>query len=167
MTLPIPELLFRVLDRLARELDDFRVRRLQRNLASCGERVRLSPLCHILNPEELCLGDDVQINAFTQVFAGGGVEVGDGALISSNCVITSVTHVKACGERHRAGAEPGTLRPVRIGRNAWIGAGAILLPGVTVGDHAVVGAGAVVTRDVPERCVHVGNPARFVERLEF
>ncbi|MNL86126.1 Galactoside O-acetyltransferase [compost metagenome] len=52
-------------------------------------------------------------------------------------------------------------RPVSIGRNAWIGAGAIILPGVTVGDDAIIGAGSIVTRDVPAGRTAVGNPARL------
>jgi acetyltransferase-like isoleucine patch superfamily enzyme len=54
---------------------------------------------------------------------------------------------------------------VTIGDDAWIGAGAILLPNVTVGERAVVAAGAVVTRDVPPRTVVAGNPATFVRSL--
>ena len=52
--------------------------------------------------------------------------------------------------------------PVRIGRNCWIGAGAIILPGVTIGDDTVVGAGSVVPRDLPEGVVAVGNPCRVL-----
>jgi maltose O-acetyltransferase len=49
---------------------------------------------------------------------------------------------------------------VRIGRNCWIGGGAIILPGVTIGDDALIGAGSVVTRDVPAGATAFGNPAR-------
>jgi maltose O-acetyltransferase len=66
--------------------------------------------------------------------------------------------------RRREGLEFG--RPVRIGRNAWIGGGAIILPGVTIGDDAVVGAGSVVTRDVPAGTTVFGNPARLQIQAE-
>ena len=52
-------------------------------------------------------------------------------------------------------------RPVSIGRNVWIGGGAIILPGITIGDDAIIGAGSVVTRDVPAGATAVGNPARL------
>ena len=54
--------------------------------------------------------------------------------------------------------------PITIEDNAWIGGGAILLPGVTIGKGSVVGAGSVVTRDVPQYCVAVGNPCRVIRR---
>ena len=64
--------------------------------------------------------------------------------------------------RRAAGVESG--RPIRIGADVWIGAAAIVLPGVTVGDGAIIGAGAVVTRDVAPGATVAGNPARPVQR---
>ena len=55
--------------------------------------------------------------------------------------------------------------PVHIGRNCWIGAGAIIMPGVTIGDNTVIGAGSVVTKDIPANVVAVGNPCRVMREI--
>lgn len=54
---------------------------------------------------------------------------------------------------------------VRIGKNCWIGAGAVILPGVTIGDNTVIGAGSVVTKDIPANVVAVGNPCRVMREI--
>lgn len=55
--------------------------------------------------------------------------------------------------------------PVHIGRNCWIGAGAIIMPGITIGDNTVIGAGSVVTKDIPANVVAVGNPCRVMREI--
>lgn len=55
--------------------------------------------------------------------------------------------------------------PVHIGRNCWIGAGAIIMPGVTIGDNTVIGAGSIVTKDMPANVVAVGNPCRIMREI--
>lgn len=57
-------------------------------------------------------------------------------------------------------------RPVLLKKNSWIGAGAIILPGVTVGENSIVGAGSVVTKDVPDNTIVVGNPAKVVRNVK-
>jgi acetyltransferase-like isoleucine patch superfamily enzyme len=57
------------------------------------------------------------------------------------------------------------MKPIRIGRGAWLGARVIILKGVTVGEGAVVGAGSVVTRDVAPYTLVAGNPARFIREI--
>lgn len=56
-------------------------------------------------------------------------------------------------------------KPVRIGKNCWIGAGVIFVPGVTIGDNVVIGAGSVVTKDLPESVVAVGNPCKILRKI--
>ena len=56
-------------------------------------------------------------------------------------------------------------KPIRIGDNAWVGGGTVICPGVTIGEDAVIGAGSVVARDIPARCVAVGNPCRVMRKL--
>nr|WP_281378830.1 DapH/DapD/GlmU-related protein [Azospirillum oleiclasticum] len=87
------------------------------------------------------------------------IEIGDDTQIAPAVQIYTADHPLDPAAR-RSGLE--RARPVRVGRNVWIGGGAILLPGITVGDDAVIGAGAVVNRDVPAGAVVVGNPARVV-----
>ena len=55
--------------------------------------------------------------------------------------------------------------PVRIGKNCWLGAGVIVMPGVTIGDNTVIGAGSVVTKDIPANVVAVGNPCRVMRPI--
>ena len=56
-------------------------------------------------------------------------------------------------------------KDVRIGENTWIGAGAILLPGICIGKNTVIGAGSVVTHDIPDDVVAVGNPCRVLRKI--
>ena len=90
------------------------------------------------------------------------IEIGDRVQIAPAAQLYTATHPLAA-EARAAGLE--SALPIRIGDDAWIGGGAILLPGVAVGAGAVVAAGAVVTREVPPRVLVAGNPARVVRAL--
>jgi acetyltransferase-like isoleucine patch superfamily enzyme len=109
--------------------------------------------------ERVSVGDDVTIGAFVHIWGGGGVTIGHRVLIASHVAISSLTHVYTGSTIHR------TLRaaPIDIGDDAWIGAHAVLLPGVRIGAGAVVGAGSIVTRDVPPRAIVAGVPARVLK----
>jgi maltose O-acetyltransferase len=85
------------------------------------------------------------------------LDAGDGCQIGPYVQILTADHPRDAGLR-RQRLENG--KPVRIGRNVWIGAGAIVLPGITVGDDAIIGAGSVVTRDVVSGATVMGSPAR-------
>jgi maltose O-acetyltransferase len=87
------------------------------------------------------------------------IAVGDGCQVGPAVQVLTADHPRDPALR-RQGFESG--RPVRIGRNVWIGGGAILLPGITVGDDAIIGAGSVVTRDAPAGATVAGNPARLL-----
>jgi maltose O-acetyltransferase len=91
------------------------------------------------------------------------IEIGDEVLIGPNVQLLTATHPLDAAER-RAWLELG--KPISIGDGSWLGAGAIVLPGVSIGAEAVIGAGAVVTRDVEPRTLVAGNPARVQRRLE-
>jgi hypothetical protein len=90
--------------------------------------------------------------------AGLSVEIGEGTLIGSGAmIIDNDFHVLTpAGWR---GETRSNARAIKIGREVFIGARAIILKGVTIGDRAIIGAGAVVTRDVAANCMAAGNPA--------
>ena len=90
------------------------------------------------------------------------ITIGDEVLIATNVQILTATHPLDAARR-RAWWE--FAKPISIADGAWIGGGAIILPGVSIGANAVVGAGAVVTRDVSANTVVVGNPARVARHL--
>lgn len=90
------------------------------------------------------------------------IYVGDYTLIGPNVTITSAGHPLE-PELRRQGYQYN--KPVRIGKNCWIGAGAVIVPGVTVGDNVVIGAGSVVTKDLPSNVVAVGNPCRVLREI--
>lgn len=99
-------------------------------------------------------GKNIFINTGVTFSDLGGIYIEDDVLIGPGAKILSVNHPIVPQYRHQM-----ELQPVRIKKNAWIGADAKILPGVTVGENAVVGAGAVVTKDVPANSVVVGVPA--------
>ena len=87
------------------------------------------------------------------------IHIGEGTQIATMVQLLTADHPRDPAER-ASGVEFG--RPITIGKNVWIGGGAIVLPGVTVGDDAIIGAGAVVTKDVPVGATVAGNPAKVI-----
>lgn len=138
------------------------------NLAECGCNVSIHPSCNILSINNMRIGHNSSIGAYTTIFAGFGVTIGEGCLISNGCGISSVNHVKESLVRYTdATAELSNSRPVVICNNVWIGMNVCVLPGVNIGNNSIVGAGSVVTKDIPADEIWIGNPAKFVKRLNI
>lgn len=110
--------------------------------------------------QNIHVGENVFINSGCRFQDQGGIRIGDGALIGHNVVLATLDH--DLDPDRRPIMHP---KPITLGKQVWIGAGAIVLPGVTVGDGAVIGAGSVVTKDVAARTVVVGNPARPIKEI--
>jgi len=108
------------------------------------------------------LGDGVYMNSGCVILDCARVEIGDKTLLGPAVQIYTAIHPLDPEER---ATFLETSKPVILGRNVWIGGGAIVLPGVTIGDNAVIGAGSVVTKDVPANCVAVGNPAKVTKEI--
>ena len=155
MSLPQPKFAQKILRRIDHWLARQRSTTLMRQFAACGEGVSIQQPVVINDAAHLRIGARVSINAFVHIWATGGVTIGDDTLIASHVAITSLSHDPRAARFSASKME----KPVVIGRNVWIGAHAVILPGVTIGDGAIVGAGAVVTRDVAPGAVVVGVPA--------
>ena len=111
-----------------------------------------------VRPHMVSIGKNVVIMPGCLMMSAGGITIDDGAQIAANVQLISNNH--DLYERQVI-----TCKPVHIGKNAWIGAGVTILPGVTVGDNAVVGAASVVTKDVPADTIVSGNPAKIIKRI--
>lgn len=106
------------------------------------------------------LGKNIFINRNCMFVDLGGITLEDNVLIGPGVKIISVNYPLQPEKRHNV-----IVDPVLIKKNAWIGANAIVLPGVTVGENSVVGAGSIVTKDVPDNFVAVGNPAKVIKKI--
>ena len=108
------------------------------------------------------LGNNVYANFNLTLVDDTHVYIGDHVMIGPNVTISAAGHPIDPDLRRE------TMQfnfPVRIEQNVWIGAGAILLPGVTIGENSVIGAGSVVTRDIPANVVAMGVPCRVVREI--
>ncbi len=143
-------------------------------------------LAKIVSPEHLSLGDHSTIDDFVflnagrrteigryvhiachaSVIGGGELDIGDFAVVATGARVLTATDSVGDGAFMSTHA-PDELRhlvdgPVSIGAHGFVGANAVVLPGVTIGEGAVVGAGSVVTRDLEPWTVHAGAPARLL-----
>ena len=130
---------------------------LAERFAAIGPDSMVRPPFHCDYGYNITLGAGVFLNYNCTILDVVAVEIGDMTQNATGVQILTADHPRDPAVR-ATGLELG--RPVRIGRNVWIGAGAIILPGVTIGDDALIGAGSIVTRDVPAGATAVGNPAR-------
>lgn len=123
-----------------------------------GEGSRVSAPLSGVRFHNVSIGRNVIVMPGCLMMSAGGITIEDGAMIAANVQLISNNH--DLYERQVI-----TCRHVHIGKNAWIGAGATILPGVTIGDNAVVGAASVVTRDVAPDTIVAGNPARVIKHI--
>jgi galactoside O-acetyltransferase len=133
-----------------------------RLIAQCRKAgsVRLRMPVVIYAPESLEFGDQVDIGEFTHIRANGGLRIGNRVLIAAHVTITTREHPVALPRWAVT-----TDAPITIEDDVWIGAGAIVLPGVTVGRGSIVAAGAVVTANVPPFTLVGGVPAKTIKQI--
>ena len=107
------------------------------------------------------IGKNVFINFGCTFLDLGGITIEDGALIGPNVSLLSEGHPESPAKRHSL-----KVGRIHIKKNAWIGAGAIILAGVTVGENSIVAAGAVVSKDVPDNTIVGGIPGKVIRKIK-
>ena len=160
------ELQTRCLDKLydynmSRPTEKEKRERLLKDLfADIGEACYIEPPFHAsFGGRHVHFGKHVYANFNLTLVDDTYIYVGDYTMFGPNVTVATAGHpilpeLREKGEQYNF--------PVRIGKNCWIGAGAVIVPGVTIGDDVVIGAGSVVTKDIPDRVVAVGNPCRVL-----
>jgi galactoside O-acetyltransferase len=141
--------------RVAARIRRYEVAQLLTSCRAAGVGVSLRPPVTIYHPQGLSFGDHVDVGEYTVIRASGGVTIGCRVLIAAHAVITSRQHPVSV-PRWNVVEDASIV----IEDDVWIGAGAIVLPGVTIGKGAVVAAGAVVTASVAPYTIVGGVPAR-------
>jgi len=131
--------------------------------AEIGEGCYIEPPFHAnWGGKHVHFGKNVYANFGLTMVDDTHIYVGDATMFGPNVVVATGGHPILPELREKAYQYNAS---VKIGRNCWIGAGAILVPGVTIGDNTVIGAGSVVTKDIPANVVAVGNPCRVMRKI--
>ncbi len=130
---------------------------LEHLLGSVGERVEIEPPLRVDYGRHIHLADRVFMNFDCILLDVCEIRIGARTMLGPRVQLITATHPMDARTR-ASGVELG--KPITIGEDVWIGAGAIVLPGVTIGDRAIIGAGAVVARDVAADTTALGVPAR-------
>ena len=176
--------------KLKYEINRFQIKRKIKNL---GKNAYIKKKYHIIGGKYIFLGDDVSIregasiqcfdnyagkklspkltigkgtfiNRFVTILCADSITIGSNSFFGSFVTICNENHGIDLSSSICYGKQPLTTKPITIGSNCWIGDKTIILPGVTIGDNSIIGAGSVVTKDIPEKAVAVGNPARVIKK---
>ena len=142
---------------------EMRAKMLKDMFAEIGDGCYIEPPLHSnWGGHHVHFGKNVYANFNLTLVDDTHIYVGDYTMLGPNVVIATAGHpilpeLREQGYQYNA--------PVRIGKNCWLGAGVIVLPGITIGDNVVVGAGSVVTKDLPSGVVAVGNPCKILREI--
>lgn len=144
--------------------DEKRERILKELFLEIGENCYLEPPIHAnWSGKFVRFGNNIYSNFNLTLVDDTYITVGDNTKFGPNVTLVTAGHPTDPEERKRGWQ---FNKPVRIGKNCWLGAGVIVLPGVTIGDNVVVGAGSIVTKNLPDNCVAVGNPCKVIQEYE-
>ena len=164
----IKNLFFKVISKIIQITDDFDHKQNLNKLQFKGENIKVDHRVHIINPEMVAIGSNTSISSYTTIFGTHGVTIGENCWISSSVGISSYNHIMNSSNRHRDKyLDYKYCKPVVIGDNVWIAMNVTILPGCVVGNNSIIGAGSVVNKNIPPNEIWVGNPARFIKRIDL
>ncbi len=136
---------------------------LKEMFAEIGEGCYIEPPLHAnFGGRHVHFGKNVYANFNLTLVDDTHIYVGDNTMIGPNVTIASAGH-PILPELREKGYQFNM--PVHIGKNCWIGAGVVIVPGINIGDNTVIGAGSIVTKDIPANSVAVGNPCRVIREI--
>jgi acetyltransferase-like isoleucine patch superfamily enzyme len=162
----MPPLIYRLYFFFKKKADSWQKKTFENRFKQLGTNVRIEHTCKIFVPENFAIGDNTSISHYTTIYATYGVTIGCNCLISSNCGISSYNHVQESVNRYQdISLDKNYSKPVIIGNNVWIGMNSCILPGISIGNNSIIGSGSVVTKNVPDNEIWVGNPAKFIKKL--
>ena len=142
---------------------DKRAQLLKEMFAEIGEDCYIEPPLHAnWAGKNVHFGKAVYANFGLTLVDDTHIYVGDNTMFAPNVVVATAGH--PINPELRAKAYQYNM-PVHIGKNCWLGAGVLVMPGVTIGDNTVIGAGSVVTKDIPANVVAYGNPCRVIREI--
>ncbi len=140
-----------------------RTEMLKEMFAEIGENCYIEPPLHSnFGGGHIHFGKNIYANFNFTVVDDTHVYVGDYTMFGPNVTIATAGH-PLDPELREKGYQYNM--PVHIGRNCWLGAGVVVLPGITIGDNVIIGAGSIVTKDIPSNVVAVGNPCRVLREV--
>lgn len=140
-----------------------RAQMLKEMFAEIGEDCYIEPPFYAnWGGKHVHFGNCVYANFHLTLVDDTHIYVGDNTMFGPNVTVATAGHPIL--PELRAKAYQFNM-PVHIGKNCWIGAGAVIVPGVRIGDNTVIGAGSIVTKDIPANVVAVGNPCRVLREI--
>ena len=131
--------------------------------AEIGEDCYIEPPLYAnFGGKHVHLGKGVYANFGLTLVDDGHIYIGDHVMIAPHVTLSTAGHPVLPSLREE---QYQYNIAIHIGRNVWIGAGAVILPGITIGENSVIGAGSIVTHDIPANVVAVGNPCRVMREI--
>lgn len=115
---------------------------------------------------KLIIGDNSYFVNRVTILGGGAINIGKGVLVASDVAFFSENHSTNPQGNVPYKDQSLVFKNITVGEGTWIGEKAIILPGVSIGNKCVIGAGSIVTKDVPDLCIAVGNPAHVVKKYD-